>query len=80
MDTRLPGTCVYGKLFFEGQGKCFFVLWVEREQRGKIRVSGGKEIENQDAHDVATQTPSIFTTLIQVLVQTALLGLGLCWA
>lgn len=48
----------------------------ERENKSQR----GKEIENQDAYDVATQTPSIFTTLIQVLVQTALLGLGLCWA
>lgn len=48
----------------------------ERENKSQR----GKEIENQDAHDVATQTPSIFTTLMQVSVQTALSGLGLWWA
>lgn len=48
---------------------------IDRENK-----SQRKEIENQDAHDVARQTASIFTTLMQVSVQTALLGLGLCWA
>lgn len=81
MDTRLPGTRVYGEMFFEGQMKCFFVLQVEREQRGKTRVSGGgEEIENQDARDMATETLRIFTKLVQVLVQMALSGLALCWA
>lgn len=52
MDTRLPGTRVYGELSLEGQVKCFFVLLVERNREGK-QSQRGKEIENQDAHDVA---------------------------